>query len=465
MHLLLLHKLPLRPLCLVILLILVLNFSLAFSIRPLQKAQSFKTPAKTATATTVAPTTTPVNLNGIVKKRAVQLTEQRPTMLVKKLLTCFGLFSGNNARSSNTLAATTSTTPFTNIPTKPAEALSPTQATTSNQQRMAYLIFNPSAGADTDSEEILRQIYSILEPEMPVSVIYTDPDKDPYEQSKEIVDTIQARPADSPIQPVIVASGGDGTVSAVANAVMNTDVPFGIIPRGTANAFAKALDIPTAYNDIEAACQVILDGHERYVDAAKTDEACGGTMILLAGIGFEANMVETANTGNRKQIMGPLAYVAGGIKEVVYPEVFECEIVADTLSEPLKVKAHAITVAAVAPMASVTAQGTGNVIIDDGLLDITIQTSETMLESLDSMMHLFGAALVEQPAEAENIFSFRARSISITSCEPKQQIVVDGELYAGQESFHFSVMPKALRVLVPPPLEQAPKEEMMEQEL
>ena len=465
MRLLLLHQLPLRPLSLVILLVLVQNFSLAFSIRPLRKSQSFKVPAKTATAGTIAPTTTPDNLNGIVKKRAVQLTEQTPMRVVKKLLACFGIFSSSNTGGNNALTTATSTTPFTDVPTKPAEALSPTQSPPSNQQRMAYLIFNPSAGADTDSEEILRQIYSILEPEMPVSVIYTDPDKDPYEQSKELVETILARPADSPIQPVIVASGGDGTVSAVANAVMNTDVPFGIIPRGTANAFAKALGIPTAYNDIEAACQVILDGHERYVDAAQTDEACGGTMILLAGIGFEANMVETANTGNRKQIMGPLAYVAGGIKEVVYPEVFECEIVADTLSEPWRVKAHAITVAAVAPMASVTAQGTGNVIVDDGLLDITVQTSETMLESLDSMMHLFGAAMVEQPAEAENVFSFRARSISINSCEPRQQIVVDGELYDGQESFHFSVMPKALRVLVPPPSEEASVKEVIEQEL
>ena len=40
---------------------------------------------------------------------------------------------------------------------------------------------------------------------------------------------------------IIVASGGDGTVSAVAGAVIGTDIPLAVIPRGTANAFSSAL--------------------------------------------------------------------------------------------------------------------------------------------------------------------------------------------------------------------------------
>jgi len=77
--------------------------------------------------------------------------------------------------------------------------------------------------------------------------------------------------------------GGDGTLSA-AEAVVGT-IPFGVISRGTANAFATALGVPTT---IEAACQTILDGKTRVVDAAY----CGKPMVLLAGIGFEAETVE-----------------------------------------------------------------------------------------------------------------------------------------------------------------------------
>ena len=41
----------------------------------------------------------------------------------------------------------------------------------------------------------------------------------------------------------IIASGGDGTLSAVAGAIVGTNIPLGIISRGTANAFSNALDV------------------------------------------------------------------------------------------------------------------------------------------------------------------------------------------------------------------------------
>jgi len=68
--------------------------------------------------------------------------------------------------------------------------------------------------------------------------------------------------------------------AAAAEAVVGTTIPFGVISRGTANAFATALGIPTT---IEAACQTILDGKTRVVDAAYCN---GKPMVLLAGLGL-----------------------------------------------------------------------------------------------------------------------------------------------------------------------------------
>ena len=62
------------------------------------------------------------------------------------------------------------------------------------------------------------------------------------------------------ILKLIIASGGDGTVSAVTEALIGTDIKLGVISRGTANAFANAIGIPTA---IEAACQNILAGENQ----------------------------------------------------------------------------------------------------------------------------------------------------------------------------------------------------------
>jgi len=86
---------------------------------------------------------------------------------------------------------------------------------------------------------------------------------------------------------------------------VGTTIPFGVISRGTANAFATALGVPTT---IEAACQTILDGKTRVVDAAYN----GKPMVLLAGIGFEAETVERADRAKNR--FGMLAYVLAGIQ-------------------------------------------------------------------------------------------------------------------------------------------------------
>jgi diacylglycerol kinase family enzyme len=110
--------------------------------------------------------------------------------------------------------------------------------------RSACLIFNPVAGQG-DPELGLDQIRSILEPEI-------DADELAHAAVRGCVEAI-------------IASGGDGTLSAAAEAVVNTYIPFGIISRGTANAFAAALNIP---DTIAAACQTILQGKTWTIDVA-----------------------------------------------------------------------------------------------------------------------------------------------------------------------------------------------------
>lgn len=67
---------------------------------------------------------------------------------------------------------------------------------------------------------------------------------------------------------LVVAGGGDGTVNAVANAIRPHDVQFGVLPLGTLNHFARDLGIPL---ELEAALEVIADGHTAAVDAAEVN--------------------------------------------------------------------------------------------------------------------------------------------------------------------------------------------------
>lgn len=80
--------------------------------------------------------------------------------------------------------------------------------------KTAFLIFNPVAGQG-DSVAQLQQIRTMLEPRMILHVIMTQKDRECADQAREIVNMIKATPEyeQDPESILIIASGGDGTVS------------------------------------------------------------------------------------------------------------------------------------------------------------------------------------------------------------------------------------------------------------
>ncbi|MEM6716344.1 MAG: methylglyoxal synthase [Cyanobacteria bacterium P01_F01_bin.56] len=296
------------------------------------------------------------------------------------------------------------------------------------KSRVGHLIFNPVAGQGNPDQD-LALIRRLLEPQVQLNVIFTSPDINPAQQAQQAI----AEGAE-----IILASGGDGTVSAVASSVVETDIPLGIIPRGTANAFSVALGIPT---DMRSACETILAGTTRVVDVARCN---GQPYILLAGIGFEAEMVDRANR-ELKNRLGVLAYLLAGVQQFQEQTAFKAVI--DIDGELTEVSTSTITVANAAPATSVLAQGFGQVVVDDGLLDVTIATPQSRLQGLNTLTSLFASALVNTPTQREDIICLRAERIKITT-EPTQKVVIDGEIVTA-ESIEFECLPKALTVLAP----------------
>lgn len=296
------------------------------------------------------------------------------------------------------------------------------------KSRVGHLIFNPVAGQGNPDQD-LALIRRLLEPQVQLNVIFTSPDINPAQQAQQAI-------ADG--AEIILASGGDGTVSAVASSVVETDIPLGIIPRGTANAFSVALGIPT---DMRSACETILACTTRVVDVARCN---GQPYILLAGIGFEAEMVDRANR-ELKNRLGVLAYLLAGVQQFQEQTAFKAVI--DIDGELTEVSTSTITVANAAPATSVLAQGFGQVVVDDGLLDVTIATPQSRLQGLNTLTSLFASALVNTPTQREDIICLRAERIKITT-EPTQKVVIDGEIVTA-ESIEFECLPKALTVLAP----------------
>jgi YegS/Rv2252/BmrU family lipid kinase len=305
--------------------------------------------------------------------------------------------------------------------------------------RSACLIFNPVAG-QSDPEQDLLQIRTLLEPEFDLDIRITTPEVDANQLAHEAVE----RGVN-----LIITSGGDGTLSATAEALVRTNIPMGVISRGTANAFASALGIP---NTIEAACQTILDGKTKVVDAALCN---GKPMVLLVGVGFEAEVVEKADRETKNRL-GMMAYVLAGVKQLREFETFEATI--ETDEKVITVTAAAVTIANAAPSTSILAQGPAGIVYDDGLLDLTVVAPENRAGAIASAYHLLQTALSGDAAERDDIGYLRARHLKIDA-NPPQKVVLDGEI-VGTTPIEVECIPGGLTICVPLVEEVQPLEKL-----
>lgn len=304
------------------------------------------------------------------------------------------------------------------------------------KRREAYLIFNPVAGQGNPDQD-LALIRQILDPQVNLHTIFTQPDLDPATQAQEAIAAINALQAQGEAG-CLIASGGDGTVSAIAGVTIETGIPLGVIPRGTANAFAVALGLPT---DLKRACETIAAGNTRMVDAAYCNQI---PMVLLAGVGFEAGMVNNANR-ELKNRLGTLAYVFSAAQQLFTQEDFTATVELD--GQVLVFKTGAVTVANAAPPTSLMAQGFGEVIPDDGLLEVTIPVSNTLLQDINASAALLASVLAKSKVEDSNLVCLRTNRLKLTT-EPPQTLVVDGEVLEANP-IEFICVPHGLTVFAP----------------
>lgn len=295
-------------------------------------------------------------------------------------------------------------------------------------KRSACLIHNPIAGQGDPAAD-LQRIRELLEPAIDLDVRLTTPEVGAGQLAQEAVEQGAV---------IVIASGGDGTLSAAAAALVGTDIPFGIISRGTANALANTLGIS---NTLEAACQTILDGYTRVIDTARCNDR---HMVLLTGIGFEAETIERADRATKNR-WGRLAYVLAGMQQLRQMKSFQVHI--ETEGQVVTANAAAVTVANAAPPTSILAQGPAIVVFDDGMLDVTIVAPSKKNGMIAAVFHLLQTALREMTSERSDIGYLRGHTIKVIT-EPPQKVVVDGELM-GTTPVEIQCIPSSLKLLVP----------------
>ena len=90
---------------------------------------------------------------------------------------------------------------------------------------------------------------------------------------------------------MILAAGGDGTINEVAEGLIHSDVPLGILPAGTANVLAMEMKLGGRF---ERAAERLEECRPRRVSVGRL--TCDGGRVrrhflLMAGIGLDAHIV------------------------------------------------------------------------------------------------------------------------------------------------------------------------------
>ncbi|MFN4011594.1 MAG: lipid kinase [Pannonibacter sp.] len=232
---------------------------------------------------------------------------------------------------------------------------------------------------------------------------------------------------------LVIVCGGDGSVSSAAVAVMESGLPLGIIPMGTANDLARTLGIPM---DLKAAAQVIARGDVRPVDVGTVN---GHAFFNVASIGLSSNLAQSLDPVLKKRF-GRLGYAMAAIKVMTRASHFSASITEK--GRRVEVETYQIAVG------NGRHYGGGNVVeasaeIDDGHLD---------LYSLE-VKNLWKLALMLRSFRSGTHGAWRevrtAKCIEFTIETRKPMPVnTDGEIVTATPA-HFKVHPKAVSVFAP----------------
>jgi diacylglycerol kinase family enzyme len=120
---------------------------------------------------------------------------------------------------------------------------------------------------------------------------------------------------------LVIAVGGDGTVRAVAEGIVGSGVPLGVIPAGTGNLLAGNLRLP---DTVDEALDIALEGSPLTVDVGVVN---GEIFTVMSGAGIDAVIMEETS-GESKDRLGVLAYVVEGAKHI-FDRPFTASIMAD----------------------------------------------------------------------------------------------------------------------------------------
>nr|WP_309686078.1 diacylglycerol kinase family lipid kinase [Armatimonas sp.] len=241
-----------------------------------------------------------------------------------------------------------------------------------------------------------------------------------------------------PEAELIFVAGGDGTVRAVAQALMNTEIPLAILPTGTVNVLARELGIYAL--DPATTVDIGLGAHTRVIDVGVCNDSI---FLLMCSGGIDSATVGQVNAG-LKNAVGATAYAFAAFGAL-------------TTFTPPTVR---ITIDGVAlPETDIFLVAVGNTSLyggdlkllpaaslEDGLLDIAIFTAPVLPASIRNAAFLpqLADAALGRHAQSDNIWIYQGKDIRLESDQPLL-LQSDGDLSITTPAI-FTISSRALHI-------------------
>lgn len=252
----------------------------------------------------------------------------------------------------------------------------------------------------------------------------------PVDSPKDLTRCIRERRGDL---DCVIVGGGDGTIRAAGNGLVETGLPLGVLPLGTANDFARSIGIPP---EPEAAARVIVDGFTHSVDVGYVNDH---PFFNVASVGLAADVAK-ALTSDRKRRFGRLSYALSAINILAQTKPFHATLLID--DEKVMVRTLQIAVG------NGRYYGGGNLVvtdarIDDGQLDLySLEFSRVwrmalLIPSFKSGGH----------GEIREVRTARGESFEIITRKPRS-VNADGEIVTKTPAV-FTQKSGAVKVYVP----------------
>jgi YegS/Rv2252/BmrU family lipid kinase len=232
---------------------------------------------------------------------------------------------------------------------------------------------------------------------------------------------------------LVIIGGGDGTLNAAAEGLLEAGLPLGILPLGTANDLARTLEIPV---DVVEASRVIAEGLIHRIDLGRAN---GKHFFNVASVGLSVHVARELGVEVKRR-WGVLGYPLTLWRALGRHRSFRAEIQCN--GARTRVRTIQISVG------NGRHYGGGMTIaadaaIDDGLLDVVSLAPQGLIELTLNLPALRWG----WHERAARVRHWRCRDIAIRTGR-SLPVNTDGEVTTRTPA-HIVVVPKALAVLVP----------------